>query len=96
MSTDQIFIGFGLTVTLAVGCQILAARVRLPAIIVLLPVGFAAGHFITAMNPQKSLGPAFSPLVALAVAIILFDGGLELDFTSSKATVNGSCAGCST
>ncbi len=80
MSTSDIFIGFGLTVMFAVGCQIVAARFRLPAIILLLPVGFAAGHFITAMNLEKSLGPAFSPLVALAVAVILFDGGLDLDF----------------
>ena len=53
MSTSDIFIGFGLTVILAVGCQTVASKVRLPAIVLLLPVGFAAGHFITSMNPQK-------------------------------------------
>ena len=47
---------------------------------VLLPVGFVAGHFVSAMNPEKSLGAAFSPLVGLAVALILFDGGLDLVF----------------
>jgi NhaP-type Na+/H+ or K+/H+ antiporter len=80
VSTSDIFIGFGLTVMLAVGCQILSAQLRLPAIIVLLPVGFAAGHYVSAMNPEKSLGSAFSPLVGLAVALILFDGGLDLNF----------------
>jgi NhaP-type Na+/H+ or K+/H+ antiporter len=80
MSSQDIFIGFGLTVILAVGCQILAARFRLPAIVLLLPVGFVAGHFISELNPQKTLGSAFSPLVGLAVALILFDGGLELQF----------------
>ena len=84
MSTSDIFVGFGLTVLFAVGCQIVAARLRLPAIILLLPVGFVAGHFITAMNPEKSLGSAFSPLVALAVAVILFDGGLDLVFRELK------------
>jgi hypothetical protein len=54
-------------------------RFWLPAIVLLLPVGFVAGHYIDAMNPEKSLGAAFSPLVGLAVAVILFDGGLELD-----------------
>ena len=45
MSTSDIFIGFGLTVILAVGCQTVASKVRLPAIVLLLPVGFAAGQF---------------------------------------------------
>ena len=30
------------------------------------------------VNPDKIFGAAFSPLVSLAVAIILFDGGLDL------------------
>lgn len=80
MSTSAIFIGLGLTIILAVGCQILSARVRLPAIVLLLPVGFLAGHYVTDLNPEKSLGAAFSPLVGLAVAVILFDGGLDLNF----------------
>ena len=53
MSTSDIFIGFGLTVILAVGCQTVASKVRLPAIVLLLPVGFAARRFITSMNPQE-------------------------------------------
>ena len=80
MTTSSIFVGLGTTVILAVGCQILAARVRIPAIVVLLPVGFCAARLIGSLDPQKSLGPAFSPLMSLAVALILFDGGLELNF----------------
>ena len=59
-------------------CQILAASLRIPAIILLLPAGFAAGAWTTVVNPDKIFGAAFSPLVGLAVAIILFDGGLDL------------------
>ncbi len=80
MSSSDIFVGFGLTVLLAVGCQIVAVRLRLPAILLLLPVGFIAGHYVSALDPEKSLGPAFSPLVSLAVAVVLFDGGLDLVF----------------
>jgi hypothetical protein len=43
MTTDQILLGVGLTLSLAVGSQILASRLRIPALIVLLPVGFVAG-----------------------------------------------------
>ncbi len=78
MTSSDLFVGFGLTILLAVASQILATRLRLPAIVVLLPVGFIAGHYVSAVDPEKSLGAAFSPLVALAVAVILFDGGLDL------------------
>jgi NhaP-type Na+/H+ or K+/H+ antiporter len=78
MSASQIFVGISLTVGLAVGCQILAAVLRIPSIILLLPVGFAAGALTMTVNPYKLLGAAFPPLVSLAVAVILFDGGLDL------------------
>ena len=77
-SESQIFVGIGLIFALAVGCQIVAAKIAIPAIIVLLPIGFAAGNLITAVDPQKLFGTAFTPLVSIAVAIILFDGGLDL------------------
>ena len=36
MTTDQIFYGLALTVALAVGCQVVAGRLRIPALILLL------------------------------------------------------------
>jgi NhaP-type Na+/H+ or K+/H+ antiporter len=80
MTSSQIFIGIGLTFGLAVVCQITATKFRIPAIILLLPVGFLAGVATSTIDPDKIFGSAFSPLVSLAVAIILFDGGLELEF----------------
>ncbi|MFB0632872.1 cation:proton antiporter [Streptomyces sp. AB3(2024)] len=79
MTTNQVLIGVGLIVVLAVGSQILASRLRIPALIVLLPVGFAAGALIEDVDPERLLGAAFSPLVSLAVAVILYDAGLGLD-----------------
>ena len=46
MTTNQLLIGAGLTVVLAVGSQMPARRLRIPALIVLLPVGFAAGALV--------------------------------------------------
>jgi NhaP-type Na+/H+ or K+/H+ antiporter len=80
MSSSQILIGLGLTVVLAVACQVTASRFRLPAIVLLLPVGFAVGNVLHELNPENTLGTAFGPLVGLAVALILFDGGLDLRF----------------
>jgi NhaP-type Na+/H+ or K+/H+ antiporter len=80
MSESQIFVGLGLILALAAVCQVAAARLKLPAIVLLLPVGFIAGALTDTVNPNKLLGSTFPPMVDLAVAIVLFDGGLELVF----------------
>lgn len=79
MTTNQVLLGVGLIFGLAVGCQLLATLLRLPAIIVLLPVGFVAGAITDDVNPDRLLGSAFEPLVSLAVAVILYEAGLGLD-----------------
>ena len=84
MTTNQILTGVGLILALAVGSQVLASRLRIPAIIVLLPAGFAAGALTTDVDPQRLLGPAFEPLVSLSVAVILYDAGLSLDMRKLK------------
>ncbi|MFD8544881.1 cation:proton antiporter [Streptomyces sp. NPDC059649] len=84
MSTDEILLGTGLTVALAVGSQILASRLRIPSLIVLLPAGFVAGAVTDAVRPDKLMGQAFSPLVSLSVALILYDAGLGLDLRHLK------------
>jgi NhaP-type Na+/H+ or K+/H+ antiporter len=80
MSTDQILLGVGLILVIAVGSQVLASQLRIPALIILLPAGFTAGALTTDVNPQHLLGAAFSPLVSLAVAVILYDSGLTLQW----------------
>ena len=64
MTTNQILTGVGLIFALAAGSQVLASRLRIPAIIVLLPVGFVAGALTPDVDPQRLLGPAFEPLAA--------------------------------
>ena len=56
MTTNQVLLGVGLIVALAVGSQVLASRLRIPAIILLLPVGFTAGAITTDVNPERLLG----------------------------------------
>jgi hypothetical protein len=79
VTTNQVLAGVGLILVLAVGSQVLASRLRIPALIVLLPVGFIAGAVTTDVNPQRLLGAAFQPLVSLSVAVILYDAGLSLN-----------------
>ena len=56
----------------------LASRLRIPALIVLLPAGLTADALTTDVNPERPVGAAFQPLVSLAVAVILYDSGLAL------------------
>lgn len=80
MSTDQVLLGVGLIVVLAVGSQVLASQLRIPALIFLLPAGFTVGALTSDVDPQRLLGAAFQPLVSLAVAVILYDSGLALEW----------------
>jgi NhaP-type Na+/H+ or K+/H+ antiporter len=84
VTTNQVLLGVGLSLVLAVGSQVLASRLRIPALIILLPAGFIAGALTTDVNPQRLVGPAFQPLVSLAVAVILYDAGLSLDMSQLR------------
>ncbi|MGW7440300.1 cation:proton antiporter [Streptomyces sp. NPDC054849] len=79
MSEDDILLGIALIVALAAACQILAGKLRVPALILLLPVGFAAGALTDVIHPDQLIGEEFSALVSLSVAVILYDAGLGLD-----------------
>jgi len=80
MSTDQVLSGVGLIVVLAVGSQVLASRLRIPALILPLPAGFTAGALTSDVNPERLPRAAFQPLVSLAVAVILYDAVRELEW----------------
>ena len=80
MSTNDILLGLGLVLVLAVGAQLLARRLGLPAIVVLLPVGFVAGIATDDVHPDALLGPLYQPFVSIAVGVILFEAGLRLSF----------------
>ncbi len=62
---------------LGAGCQWLAWQLRLPSILFLLLAGLAAGTG-GLLSPDLLLGDLLLPLVSLAVAVILFEGGLTL------------------
>ena len=78
LSTDEVLLGLGLVVVLAIGSQLVARLAGLPAIVVLLPVGFVAGILTDTVHPDVLLGQIFQPFVSLAVGVILFEAGLRL------------------
>ncbi len=63
---------------LGIGAQWLAWRIHVPAILLLLVLGFIAGPVTGLVSPDRLFGELLSPMVSLAVALILFEGGLSL------------------
>lgn len=75
-----------LTALLGVGflAQWLAWRIRLPAILPLLVIGLVLGPLLGVVKPDALLGDLLFPAVSLAVAIILFEGSINLRFSELK------------
>jgi NhaP-type Na+/H+ or K+/H+ antiporter len=73
----------GIIVT-GIGAQWLAWRLKVPAILFLLGIGLFLGPVTGLLNPNALLGDLLFPLVSLAVAVILFEGALTLQFKELK------------
>ncbi|WP_062290075.1 cation:proton antiporter [Demequina phytophila] len=68
--------------------QLLAARVRIPAIVVLIAVGLTLGPFTGLVTVD--LDPdELSELIGLGVAVILFEGGMSLRFSEFRRVGKG-------
>ena len=78
LTPEQVVFVIALVVALAIACQVIAPRLHVPGLLLLLPAGFLLGVAVPAMNVENLLGSAFGPVVDLVVAVILFQGGLEL------------------
>ncbi|MBV6659024.1 MAG: sodium:proton antiporter [Devosiaceae bacterium] len=72
--------------TLGIGAQWIAWRTQIPAIVLLLLAGLLAGPATGLVNPAGDFGDLLKPFVALAVAIILFEGGMTLNFAEIRGT----------
>ncbi|WP_153461707.1 MULTISPECIES: sodium:proton antiporter [Sediminibacillus] len=59
--------------------QWLAWRIQWPSIVIMSIAGLLLGPIFGLFNPQEALGNLYSPLISLAVAIVLFEGSSSLD-----------------
>ncbi len=78
-----------LIVFLGVFSQWLAWWLRVPAIVLFLVSGVIVGPVLGLVNPSEDFGELLRPVVSLAVAIILFEGGLNLRLHEFKEAAAG-------
>ncbi len=75
----------GLALAVGVIAQVVARHLRVPGIVILLLAGVMLGPDVAGLLHPKELGHALDILVGFSVAVILFDGGLNLNIKRMRA-----------
>lgn len=86
---DNLIITIALIGALGIGAQWFAWRLNLPAIVLMALAGLLVGPGLGWVNPTEDFGEFYRPVITLAVAIILFEGGLSLNFSEIKGRLSG-------
>ncbi|MDX1455303.1 MAG: sodium:proton antiporter [Gammaproteobacteria bacterium] len=83
--------GYAIAMVISLGllAQWVAWRLRLPAIVLLSVVGLLAGPVFGFLTPSEDFGRFLQPVISLCVAIILFEGGLSLQFHELRLAASG-------
>jgi CPA1 family monovalent cation:H+ antiporter len=69
-------------------CQWLAWRIKLPSILFLLVTGIVLGPWLGWLKPDELFGELLTPLVSIAVAVILYEGSLTLKLSEIRGHGN--------
>ena len=77
---------FALIGILGIGAQWIAWRTGWPAIALMLAAGVIAGPITGLIEPEHTFGELLEPMISVAVALILFEGGLSLNFRELRKT----------
>ncbi|PVA11502.1 sodium:proton exchanger [Pelagivirga sediminicola] len=80
---------FALVGAIGVGSQWVAWKLRLPAIVLMLLAGLVIGPGLGIFHPERDIGPLMTPMISIAVAIILFEGGMTLNLQSLREAAKG-------
>jgi NhaP-type Na+/H+ or K+/H+ antiporter len=86
---SEVVRGIGLIVVLGVGLQWVARRFGLPSIVLLLAGGLVVGPGFDAVDPDLIFRDSLFPIVSLAVGLLLFNGGLDLDLAALRRGSRG-------
>jgi len=77
---DSLLVKIALIGVIGIGAQWIAWRTGRPAIALMLIAGIVAGPVLGLLHPEQDFGALREPMIKLAVAVILFEGGLTLKF----------------
>lgn len=77
---EQAIFALSAVLLAGMGCQWVAWRLKLPAILFLLICGILAGPVLHWLHPDQLFGALLFPFISLSVAVILFEGSLTLKF----------------
>lgn len=83
---EQQALVFALIGILGIGAQWIAWRTGWPAIALMLAAGVLAGPVTGLIVPEHTFGKLLEPMISVAVALILFEGGLSLNFRELRKT----------
>ena len=81
---DHLVLSFALIGAVGIGAQWFAWRLNLPAIVLMAVAGLLIGPVFGFINPSEDFGDFYRPMISVAVAVILFEGGLQLKFDEIK------------
>ncbi|SFH58461.1 cation:proton antiporter [Pisciglobus halotolerans] len=71
-------------VVLGIFSQWIAWRIQWPSIVIMSIAGLLIGPVFGIVQPEQSFGEMYSPMISLAVAVILFEGSSSLDIREVK------------
>ncbi|MCE2563985.1 sodium:proton antiporter [Komagataeibacter sp. FNDCF1] len=89
MQATNLAIGILCVLGGGIAAQWVAWRFKLPAIVLLFSLGLIYGPGLGILHPAAAIGPYFHPLVSMAVAFIVFEGGLALDLRQWRESGEG-------
>jgi NhaP-type Na+/H+ or K+/H+ antiporter len=76
---SELIVTVTLVAVLGIGAQWIAWKLHWPAIVMMALAGVLAGPVTGIIDPQADFGELLRPIIAVSVAVILFEGGLHLD-----------------
>ena len=77
-TTHDLLTPLALLLVAGTGAQWVASVTRLPSLLLLLVVGLLLGPIAGVLDPAAVMGNLYRPAISLAVAVVLFEGGLTL------------------
>lgn len=72
----------GLALAVGIAAQWVGKRLGIPSIVFMLGAGLVCGPWLDLIDPDASFGPLLTPMIGLGVGLLLFQGGLTLEWSA--------------